>query len=69
MIWALASYAHDVALYFSFKKGFHRNLDLIWFNKFNEIFLSKIADFLHEINRLDYIYIYVNTTIDYKNLI
>ncbi len=31
-----------VALYFCFKKGFHRNLDLIWFNK---IFLSKIVVF------------------------
>ncbi len=27
---------------FALKKGFHRNLDLIWFNK---IFLSKIVDF------------------------
>ncbi len=39
-----------VARYFCFKKGFHRNLDLIWFNK---IFLSKIVFFLWEINRLD----------------
>ncbi len=43
-------FLHYVALYFCFKKGFHRNLDLICFNK---IFLSKIVDFLLEINRLD----------------
>ncbi len=40
-----------VALYFCFKKGFHRNLDLI--TQLDEIFLSKIAVlFLREINRL-----------------
>ncbi len=33
-------FLHSVALYFCFKKGFHRNLDLIWLNK---IFLSKIV--------------------------
>ncbi len=43
-------FLHSVALYFCFKKGFHRNLDLIWFNK---IFLSKIVVFWWEINRLD----------------
>ncbi len=35
---------------FALKKEFHRNLDFIWFNK---IFLSKIVDFLLEINCLD----------------
>ncbi len=35
-------FLRSVALYFCFKKGFHRILYLIWFNK---IFLSKIVDF------------------------
>ncbi len=35
-------FLHSVALYFYFKKGFHRNFDFIWFNK---IFLSKIVGF------------------------
>ncbi len=35
-----------VALYFTLKKGFHRNLDVIWFKKYSLIkFLSKIVDF------------------------